>query len=88
MQRVTGEGLDSSWPPLRSTETIRGLLYYSNPASNKPVTYDAAFGGVFKAWASYDEGRRHFPDNGVFPNNLGSVCVCLKKKTLLMFRFK
>jgi hypothetical protein len=76
-QRVTGEGLDPAWPALRSTDTIRGLLYYSNPASTKPDTYDAAFGNLFKAWASYDEGRKQFPDNGVFPNNLGSVCVCL-----------
>jgi hypothetical protein len=52
---------------------IRGILYYSNPASEKPAAYDAAFGNIFKAWASYDEGRKHFPNNGVFPNNLGSV---------------
>ena len=72
-QRVTGEGLDPAWPPLRSIETIRGILYYSNPASEKPATFDAAFGSLFKACSSYDEGRKFFPDNGVFPNNLGSV---------------
>jgi hypothetical protein len=70
---MTGEGLDAAWPPLRSTETLRGILYYSNPATEKPSTFDAAFGGIFKGWASYDEGRVHFPSNGVFPNNLGSV---------------
>jgi hypothetical protein len=73
LQRVTGEGLDAAWPPLRTVEIIRGILYYSDPASDRPAAYDAAFGNIFKAWASYDEGRKHFPDNGVFPNNLGSV---------------
>ena len=73
LKRVTGEGLDPNWPSLRSTETIRGILYYSNPATERPVTYDVAFGTLFKGWASYDEGRLHFPENGVFPNNLGSV---------------
>lgn len=70
---MTGEHLDAAWPQLRSAEIIRGILYYSNPATQRPATYGAAFGSIFKAWASYDEGRVHFPDNGVFPNNLGSV---------------
>ncbi len=83
-QRVTGEGLDPSWPPLRSIETIRGILYYSNPASEKPATFDAAFGNLFKAWSSYDEGRKFFPDNGVFPNNLGSVYAPL---VFIWYRF-